>query len=374
MENREKLLLAYAAAKLKHDGMNQIEIGRRLGISQATVSRFLQDMKKAGILEYEVRLQLHEENAVKADWEEMEDRFLRDRVAEFKILKLAPEGRVLSVNVNRGTSDEYFQFAAKQIISLLTNSSLIGIMWGGTISKIVDAITTPGTAFASGIKLNIRCIPICGDPIYLMNSANDRFSASHLAARLEDVVRGPGGEELPSLLGVPAYISPRLASDQVRSFYENTPGYKRIFIGDERVGLKPLKKEIDTILTGVGKIDTVNRNKNDQTGVFSLERIRQEKQYDNDTLADVAIGDIAGNLIRRTPENKEAVSELNEGWTGLDLGELQNVAKKAVTHRRPGVILAAVGEGKAQIIRKAVQIGCANHLILSRELAYEVLG
>ncbi len=357
-----------SCALLRSQGFTQVDIAERMHLSQPEVSRLLERASTDGMLRAQPTFLEERVDVAELD-------LARQRVAgnflnvEMQVRKLVPAG--LSFRLHTVTAKDLQAFhlqAAVVVANLLAGDLIVGTMWGSTIDKIIDGVTRIARPSRSS---GLRAIPLAGDPLYLINHGNQQYSASILAANLERALTGKARPELPSLNGVPAYISRQLMTDQKKAavlndFIRAIPGYHRIF------GPIGYVHRIDTVLTGVGVFAT---NPQQTTATFIREREKQEGD-DFARLRNLIWGDFAGILIPRnrlSAEEKAFVKSMNQGWTGVSLEQLKEIARRARTGSPPGVITVGFSaENKTGILRESLRRGLINHLVVDEALAKEL--
>jgi DNA-binding transcriptional regulator LsrR (DeoR family) len=357
-----------SCALLRSQGFMQVDIAERMHLSQPEVSRLLDRATRDGVLRAQPTLLEEKVDAAELD-------LARQRVSgnflevEKQVRKLAPAGLCFRLHTVSAKDLQAFHDQAAQVVAnLLSGDLIVGTMWGSTIDKIIDGVARFARPSSNS---GLRALPLAGDPLYLLNQENQQYSASVLAAKLERAFVGKTLADLPSLNGVPAYISRQLMTDQKKAavlndFIRAIPGYHRIF------GPIGYVHRIDTVLTGVGVFATSPQQ---TTATFIRERERQEGT-DFARLRDLIWGDFAGILLPRnriSAADKNFVKSMNQGWTGVTLDQLKEVARKAKTGSPPGVI--AVGfsaENKTGILRESLRRGLINHLVVDEVLAKEL--
>ena len=188
----------------------------------------------------------------------------------------------------------------------------------------------------------------------------------------------PGG--LPCLSGIPAYISYQRAQESGttlaawRKFFAGVPGYNAIF-GGIRGSATPLIRRLDTIITGVGTIVLTREAQWRETGDFIKERLDQDC-LSKQEMHRLIYGDIGGILLAReglSAGDMKQIDQLNAGWMGMRLSHWQAVARAAAPKGAPGVIVVAYGPWKAEMVRKIIQLGLVNQLIVDATLADALL-
>ncbi len=363
-----------AAARLRSEGCSQTEIAARLGFSQPEVSRLLEEAAERGFLSPGPALRRR--NIPDADYEAAEQAHLfKDNLASV-LAPLVPPKVHFEVRVALGDENTFAFAAAGRVVDLIMPSSRIGIMWGRSVFDLVSGIVAHSDAFDPDQSLDVECLPLCGDPLFLINDRRVRHSSSYLAAMLEEALNASKSKGLPCLNGVPAYISRQRAQDSGttvenwRRFLQGIPGYQAIF-GNTRDSTKGLIHEVDTIITGVGTIVMTREAPWRETGDFIMERLIQDS-FDKPEMNRLIFGDIGGILLPRgklPAADLRQVDELNAGWMGLELSHHQTVARKAAPGKAPGVIVVAYGRWKEEMVKECIRRGLVNQLIVDPSLA-----
>lgn len=355
-------------ALLRSKGFNQTAIAARMHLSQPEVSRLLTAATSAGMLRAQPTFL--EESIDPAELAYALQQVAGDFLElEQQVRKLVPADVFFRLHtVSAKDLQSFYEQAARHVAGLLNGDWIVGTMWGVTIDKIIDGVTRYARPSHNS---GLRAIPLAGDPLFLLNQENQQYSASVLAAKLERAFTGKTRSDLPSLNGVPAYISRQLMTDQKKAavlndFIRAIPGYHRIF------GPIGYVHRVDTVLTGVGVFAASPQH---VTATFIREREAQEGD-DFAKLRNLVFGDFAGILIpkpRLSADDKALVKSMNQGWTGVTLEQLKNVACKAKASAPPGVITVAfAAEKKTAILRESLRRGLINHLVVDEELAAEL--
>jgi DNA-binding transcriptional regulator LsrR (DeoR family) len=365
----ERRLTMIAAAFLRGKGKKQEEIASLLHITQPEVSRLLDEAVNAELLN--PHPSFLSESVKPHEMEEVERRyFAAPEIAE-RLRTYVPAGVSLNVRVFSGTEDQFLDAAAVRVLDLLRGSRCCGLMWGRTLSELVRSIRKQCAMRSSRQGMDIESIPLCGDPIHLMNQREVEFSASQLSSLLERTLARKPREDLPCLTGVPAYVSAKIRKQPAfEEFLDSIPGYRQIFVARPG-GQSPLIESVDTIISGIGVMVTAPGSKGHETAAFIRERLLQENIAQN-ALDKLIYGDIGGILIERrslTVSEKKVVANLNEGWIGLRAKTLKRIARQAGEHQHPGMIVVAFGARKAEVVLEALSQGYVNELIIDSTLA-----
>jgi hypothetical protein len=270
-------------------------------------------------------------------------------------------------------------------------------MFGSTISALIENVAEHRERLPTRIPQTTGVIPLAGDPLFMMNQYQQPFSASMLAARLEEVLTGRRRPDYPSLSGAPAYISTQfMTTGKAAVACEITnmlPGYERIFGRRliERVeNVTPgrdlpagatgaMIDQVDTVLTGVGALGTGKPGElSETTGVFIRERVAQEQSARPDCAAIIlraALGEFCGHLLAQpavSSNDSRVLDELNLGWTGFSLEDVDRVARGATPEGSPGMVVAAFGASKAPIVAEVLRRKMVNVLLIDGQLAKEL--
>src|SRR5439155_11951356 len=167
--------------------------------------------------------------------QEVDRRFFVNEDLRTSLRALAPKGLRLNVHVLPDGDEEFTTAAAGYLVELLRQARLVGIMWGRRIEGLISRIRAKVGIFAQARSSGAQCIPLCGDPVHLMNLRHVKFSASHLAAELGQALNPKRPSDQPCLVGVPAYLPRRLfprrtgATSNWEHFVQDIPGYRAIF-------------------------------------------------------------------------------------------------------------------------------------------------
>jgi DNA-binding transcriptional regulator LsrR (DeoR family) len=356
----------------------QMQISDSLGISQAEVSRLLRKAKDERILVSEPVLNLPDDEITSLErqygWGEVE-KSLRNLLP----VRLNQSFR-FHIQVHSGAFPDFTDTAAARVLHLLSASYKVGLMWGRTVHEIVNGIErrctparpilrTEASLTAETGRDEPYCIPLCGDPVHLMNQNEVDFSASHLGAKLAGLHTGRPSQRPYSLTGIPAYVPKDLLDlKPFQKFLRSVPGYSMI-LDDE----KGLKRSVDTVLSGIGIIARESEPEH-ATAAFIRERLLLGEVSRKD-LRRLIVGDIGGILLER-PDLKahelKKVEALNAGWTGVAISDLEAVANRARDQGSPGMILVAYGEAKAELFCEIVRRGLVNEGIIDASLAEKV--
>jgi DNA-binding transcriptional regulator LsrR (DeoR family) len=259
--------------------------------------------------------------------------------------------------------EHFAPLAAGRIWELLEGAATVGIGWGHTTAACVMALERDdGSSVARRVKQKpLRFVPTCGNPLGPASQSHPERASSAVVDKLHTMW---GSRDNPlSLQGVCAVIPDVLepgAKESVRQFVAAHADYQTIF----GPSATPLVNQLDTLITSVGSF-------NEGWLVYKDELIRVGG-IPRETLREVALGDIDGVLLPKSPLTASQAEEFNAmagAWTGLTLQQCQRIAREAAHSGRPGVIVVAIGANKKAIVREVVQLGLVNELIIDHDLA-----
>ena len=358
MAEEDSLLLALRVAFLKAEGFEQqIKIAEELDISQSQVSRLFAEVRRRNWIS--TRTVVERANVPKDLLEQYEAQYSVGNQLN-KILER--QRYACKAWICEGSTQLYRESAALVLRNLLKESAVCGVAWGSNLANVVDCVTPPRRRTKS--QREFRCLPVSGEPMYVEHlSGVARYNSSAIAQQLQWRITGRKDHHGPTLHALPAYISSGTAASEeaIRDFVERSPGYDRIF------GKGRLIDKVDTLLTGVGLVGPLDST---STGTFVRERILQDRGFPTSGMK-WASGDIAGILLPRSPTQSDSrLAEFNRRLLGITEPDLFRCAEQARTKNMPGVVIMTTGpaEGKANVIRIAIERGLVNHLILPRDI------
>ncbi len=361
-----------AAYLLVQFHMSQKEIGERLGrLSQSQVSRLLKRAEDKG-------------------WLKIERCFITEGIPEERLNKirhlLEPEElistlqkvesksgvRVRNVrvfdSVSNSLTDEslsipmkrFGRAAAGRLAELLRDARIVGVSWGKTVGHLVEGLTSSNISIK---EEKLQFIPLCAE---LISSNTSRFSSTRLADRMSEVVNGKIENQL-SLSGVRAYVPRHYKKEKVDVIWEficESESYRKIF--KEPL---PIVEHLDSFLTSVGSTEGPFLGK-------SNTELQELGNIEADDLKKLVVGDIGGVLLPKSDLGKgerSIVDELNNMWTGVKLEQIKHIAQiSSSSINRPGNIVVAFGNNKANILFECIRIGLVNELIIDKDLAESI--
>jgi DNA-binding transcriptional regulator LsrR (DeoR family) len=373
---KDRLLFIAAAAFLKSKDQTQMQIAAALGVSQPEVSRLLEEAREKQWLEIAPRFRIVDQ----AVWQKSHERFFSTSITRDWLRETFPRGGKLlnrltvlhlapgaGVAIDRSTSD--------LVRSLLGDARTVGITWGSTISRLVEALRDSVEETPRRDRPHkMRFVPLCGEPLADSRDPS-RFSSSVLAAQLSTIFNGANAPEPPpSIAGIPAFIPLKFNRSAevktIRRFLSGVRGYRRVFGADDQPEntTPPMINDLDAILSSVGGVDRARR------GIFLSERI-DAGDITEPELRRSVIGDIGGIIIPAEGISKEdriRIDRMNERWTGVRLADLRRCAdaalKSGFDRSKPGVLLFVLGKNRVDMVLRCVELGLVNELIIDQEL------
>jgi DNA-binding transcriptional regulator LsrR (DeoR family) len=361
-------------------GLNQSQIGSRLGIAQPTVSRHLKAARTKGWLTEQVLwppdLDLKEREAIVNQGFAGGDKLLkrlRERSLERKGVPLGSLHVIPAAGEKKDVAsllEDFGRGAGPILAGILdqTRSQIIAAAWGRTLSSVVRYMPRRGP------RVERVVVPVAGEPL---NHPDRELSSTRVVRELATAC---GTEDWRSLQGVPARI-PKALKDHaggIKAFVERSHAYREIFIGSE--GDDGLLARADCIITGIGSVDTSARGPHPDPLFLEITEVEQDPA--NDTPEKVqafmqrcAIGNAAGWWIPRegiSREEQELIEDLNERSFGLKVAHLRQCATRTSSSaghddEPAGVICLAVEPEKAAVVWEV--LGLINRLIISDSLA-----
>ncbi len=368
----EKLAAAYLAGA----GKKQTEIARILGVSQAVVSRMLNETRGKYWREHVEFLQ---ENVDAATLQTLQQRVGKNKLAEgLRYLasqgsgpvRRGPELRVFSGGGEGGSPAEFTRHAAPSVRELLIRCRICGVTWGNMLWNLTNSIRAANTP-APWTEHPIDFVPLSGEPL---GNTPTTFSSSSLAS---DLGRAANGDQYHarSLAMVPAFIPEDFTRSElraVRKLIGLVESHSEIFGSDDPSlpEKKILAENLDMILTSVAPASQVLG--------FGKSRLLEGRKVTIERLGSLVIGDMGGVCFPRndlTAELKRELSSVEDRWTGLRRAHLEACASAAEADpSKPGVVVVSAGANRAPFIYEAVRLGMINHLYIDEALASALEG
>lgn len=367
--DRDRRAQQAAYLRAQHN-YSQEEIGRILGgVSQSHVSRLLAHAAEAGWLVTEMRF---DDRSVSPEVmrelrEMLEPRKLAAILERIRTVtgRIVPNVRVFDSGSDSGTAGafeirlrRFGRRAAGRLEELLRHSTTVAVTWGRTVSSLIDGLAAQNRTFRPDRPPSF--VPVTAE---LVTLAAPEYSSSLLAARLDTLVNGGQGERL-RMAGVPAFIPKRYDTAKTRAIREyilDTASYRRIFAGEA-----PLVNLLDMVLTSAGSAVRPLGG--------AMDEILSAAEISETDLTRLIIGDVGGVLIPKpalSADDNRLVAELNAMWTGITRAHLSRLALRsgAPAGSAGGVVVAAIGRERAEIVAGLINLEMVNELIIDWDLA-----
>ena len=298
--------------------MLQDEIAKKLNVSRTTVSRALSKAKKEGYIK--IIIDFPAENMIELE-KEMEKKFHLKEVIAVKVDDINNRDILVA------------REAAYYIARMIKNDMTIGIAWGYTMKKIIDAFDMYKVGSQIKVK-NIEVVPLLGTmtPEIADNSDLRLSYASLLSSKLAEMVNG-----ISYHFAAPMYV-----------------------------------KDIDTkkMLLEEPQIKNVmQKAKNCHAGIFGIGALVQNSSIailEKDMILKLSerngVGEILGRVFDEYGNTVE--SEWNDRMIGLTLEQAKNI---------PIRVGVAFGEEKVKAIKTAISTNIINVLITDSVTAESIL-
>jgi DNA-binding transcriptional regulator LsrR (DeoR family) len=372
--SHDKWIRCIAAASLRAEGAKEHEIQRKLNLkTPAQAANLLKIAKEKKIFESQP---VFLRDAISdADYGEARDRYLLDRQRLAQLKHWVPTNLVLrEVHVYSNALEEFCEQAGSRTAELLSRKQCqcVGVTLGRTLKGIIDHVhLVKGRTPVHPLDV----IPICGDPVHLLNQGKTNTTSSHLAAQLQRSFTPHDRSDLPTLVGVPCFIPEQFLAKEpgkspLEKYFHSLPGHQKIF-GQDGAGLI---NTLDTILTGVGIISQNDEDEDvqPQTGVFLREFLEVYPNTKKSALGKLVLGELGGYMIQKeamADKQRDFLARINRAWTGARLEHFQRVATAGAAKDGPaGIVVAARGTSKAGLIREILHRNLANILMIDDAL------
>lgn len=310
--HRDIRLLIRCAQMYYEEGMKQVDIGKQLGISKATVSRMLKQAKQNGIVTVKVENILPERH-IEIE-RELENHFgLKEAII---------------VNIDNHNEVEIKKLlgfeGAKYLSRVINQNMIVGVSGGTTISKIAPNVINYR-------KNDITFVPLVGGT----GQTNAELHSSNIALSLAKKYNAHG-----KILHAPSMV------DNIEN--------KKVFIEDNVIkSVLSLHKDLDIAVVGIGSVSSSSTMKLE--GLFTDEEIYATKEKG-------AVGDICHRFINTNGSSN--MFESNKRVIGIELNDLKKV---------PIVVGVSGNEYKSMAITAAMKAKLINVLITDSITAIKIL-
>lgn len=309
-KNDERFLLRVADMYYQQE-MLQDEIAKKLNVSRTTISRALTKAKKEGYIK--IVIDFPTENVIELE-KELEKKYHLKEVIAVKTDNTKDRDILVAKQ------------AANYIARILKNDMTLGIAWGHTMKKIIDAFEL----YKIGnqiISKNIEVVPLLGTMIPETARNNDlRLSyASLLSSKLAEMING-----ISYHFAAPMYVK----DIAVKNMLLKEPQIKTVLQKAKNchIGIFGIGALIENSSIAVLESDAKNM----------LLKLSEQN----------GIGEILGRVFDKYGNTVQ--SELNDRIVGLTLEEAKKI---------PIRVGVAFGEEKVKAIQTAISTGIINVLI-----------
>lgn len=310
MSSNKDVRLIIRCAKMYHEeNMKQDEIGQKLGISKATVSRLLKIAVEMGIVQITVRDQ-YSKKLINIE-KDLED--------EYDLLEviICDSNSESEMEIKKSIARE----AAKYLQRVLTPNSIIGVSNGTTLAAIPNYVEI-------NRNNNLTFVPMAGGNGQINAEIHSNNVALHMAKAFKGNYK---------ILYAPAMVE----KAESRNTFIEDPGIKSVL---------SLTKKLDVAIFGVGSSNSKS------TVSITAEYLSENEMVDMESLG--AVADICNIFIDESGSGD--VFESNKRVIGIELEDLRNTPLKVVV---------AGYEGKVKAIKSVLKARLADVLITDIETA-----
>lgn len=308
----EKDFRLYLVAKMHYvEHMRQNDIAKAMGISNMMVSRLLKRAEEEDVVTFHVRA------PNKINWEMGKQ--VKDRYPSLK------EALVVSPDAEENPRVMVGRAAAEYVQGLAGAGSNMGISWGRTILEFINALK--GSELPDIKVLQMSGGFLCEDSYEMMPSNMVKLASERLHA-------------IPLFLNAPMFV----ATAQIRESLMADPLLQYLDAQFDKMQIS---------VYGISNIDQATTMK--AVGILSEADIEELKKKG-------AVGDVMGYFL----DHRGDVVEWSK--TPCYMGASLDTVAKA-----PYAVCLATGADKAQILKLAVTRRYCNTLVISYDLACELL-
>ena len=380
-EEFDVLRCAYIYAN--YETLTQREVADYLGVSAPTIARRLKEARERGWL-LESRAYRPPPHARDMS------RYFGDPELQYALASLLAShdvhGRLQRVEVVplaedwEQSRDRCANVAARQLEEALRSGKhVLACNWGQTTEAIARALR-PATE-----NEELKVVPIFGD--LGVNPEDEQFTEAHryYANQVAGLIAERFGASVPVRLPFKAFIPTSYEDPElgvIKGYLSNDISYQLVF-GEKRSQDEPAGyiHRAGTLISGVGALEERNAWFKYTQRVATPAEPPMEPQDLKPMEEAGIVGDIAQHFVTidgvdaGLPAGLEKVAAMNERVVGLEPKHFQEVARRHVEDKVPGlgVLIVAGGSNKAAVTLAAVRSGAVNHLIVDQELAAAVL-
>lgn len=318
--NDERFLMKVVDMYYKEE-MSQEKIAKKLNVSRTTISRALSKAKKEGFVK--IIIDFPAENSIELE-KKLEDKYQMKEV--------------IAVRSGNSQASEYLvaKEAALYLARVIKSNMLLGVTWGKTMKRIVDAFDSDQIGNQMKVK-GVEVVPMLGTTFpETADKAELRLSYSSLLSnKLAEMVNG-----ISYSLPAPMYV--------------RNLETKRVFLEEPQIEAALNKaRNCQVVIFGIGTMSEHS----------SLAALDSEKK---DMILSMSQKGGAGELIGRVfdHDGNAMTSEIDERLIGLTLEEIRCI---------PTRVGVAYGTEKTEAIHAAVKSGIINVLITDSLTAEQLM-
>lgn len=332
--------------------MTQLEIAYLYGVAPATVSRAIGEAVEEGLIVWrqevtekvsdEVRLRANNRRKItplKEALRELEQGSGETCLQELHVFQSGEISKDRNESIRRFARPTA-AYLSRQLVR--TDVKHLGISWGVALLSVLNELK-PTLSYHPRELDPVICIPIAGASPEVEH--NNKTSSANLAGALSRLLNGSGKESSSFSVGgwIPAEFSDRDCS-VIRDYCFTSDSYKGAF------GHGGTVHKLDCVLTSVGA-------SKDFEPPWLKMAAKASKLSVNEFNA-LTVGNISGCFLPvpgLDARGRRVLESVNERWLGIQLKHLQNCAAVALRKRSPGVVVLAIGEGKAAVLLEAIK-------------------
>jgi DNA-binding transcriptional regulator LsrR (DeoR family) len=288
---------------------------------------------------------------------------LRERCRRLRNLTVFPTPEVERGTVGKEACDRRIRSfgcqTAPLLVELLSEASHVGIGWGKMVAAAVAGMKQVCDRPAPRARGPLVCVATAGGQVGEPR-VRPESSSSILATQTAELFNGDW-EHMHTLHGVEAFIASYLVDtpdeiDITRRRIACFRNYQAIFGGS---GWPGVIDQLDAIVTSCG-------NAHHYSAFWATELARLG--IPPEKLNALTDGNIGGALLEKkeglTGEGQTLLAEITRRWTGITLRHFEQCVE-----RKPGVILLALWQNKADVVLRCVDLGLVSELIIDENLA-----
>lgn len=312
MNDERKRLLAKVAYLHFIEGKSQTKIAADLGIYRTTISRMITRAKEEQIVT--IAINDYDTNIFSLE-DFIQTKYNLKRVEIVDDLVFKTEDAIQEALAKR---------SAELVRQLVQENDVVGISWGSTLSKMVNALEPK-----AGKKGTI--CPLAGGP----SNINTKFHVNTLVYEMSRILQGRG-----------VYIN--------TSVVQETKEEASTIISTQRLQeLTDLWDKLDLAIVGIGGTLEDNASQwRDLLTPLDYQRLSQEQ----------AVGEVCCRFFDQ--EGNVVYHDLQNRTIGLTLSQLKKVPKS---------VAVAYGENKANAMLAIIKKKYVNHLVTDRKTILKVL-